>query len=112
MGLLHTVVCYINPLGSMRQFSGPRAPPPTSVLAHVYGMQNLYTGFIRILAAYNIDNAPLYHLAILTYVGTIFLNGSETLIWKTARFYETKYAYLPALIGLVWLVAQRDWYLP
>ncbi|KAK6385951.1 hypothetical protein LTS17_001523 [Exophiala oligosperma] len=111
MGLMHTVVCYVNPLGSMRLFSGPWASPTTSVLAHVYGMQNLYTGSIRIFAAYNIDTPPLYYLAMLTYVGTIFLNATETFIWKTARFEETKFAFLPSSIGLVWLFTQKNWYL-
>ena len=73
-------------------------------------MQNVYTGVIRLLAAYDIENQALYRLAILSFIGGLFLNGSELIIWKTARLYEIKFALGPSAIGLVWLITQREWY--
>jgi hypothetical protein len=73
-------------------------------------MQNVYTGFIRILAAYDIENQALYRLAILSFAGGLFLNGSELMIWKTARLHEIKFALGPSAFGLVWLITQREWY--
>jgi hypothetical protein len=73
-------------------------------------VQNVYTGFIRILAAYDIENQALYRLAILSFAGVLFLNGSELMIWKTARLYEIKFALGPSALGLVGLIIQREWY--
>ncbi|KAJ9501827.1 hypothetical protein H2202_002789 [Exophiala xenobiotica] len=110
LALTHSVVCYTRPLTSMRQYSGPSAPPPSALLSHVYAVQNVYTGFIRILAAYDIENQALYRLAILSFAGVLFLNGSELMIWKTARLHEIKFALGPSALGLVWLITQREWY--
>jgi len=111
LALIHSVVCYATPLSSMRQFSGPRAPPPSPVLAHVYGMHNIYTGAIRLLAAYNIDNRELYLLACLSFAGNLFLNGSELFIWKTSRLYEARFPLVTATVGFCWMVTQSKQYL-
>ncbi|KAK5039614.1 hypothetical protein LTS07_000108 [Exophiala sideris] len=111
LALAHSVVCYTSPLSSMRQFSGPRAPTPSAVLAHVYAMHNFYTGVIRLLAAYNIGNRELYLLACLSFAGNLFLNGSELLIWKTSRMYEARFPLVNATVGFLWMATQMKHYL-
>ncbi|KAI1613242.1 hypothetical protein EDD37DRAFT_626932 [Exophiala viscosa] len=111
LALIHSVVCYMSPLSSMRQFSGPRATPPSPVLAHVYGMHNVYTGAIRLLAVYNINNRELYLLACLSFAGNLFLNGSELLIWRTSRLYEARFPLVTASLGFLWMATQSTQYL-
>ncbi|KAL7628030.1 hypothetical protein AAE478_002226 [Parahypoxylon ruwenzoriense] len=111
-GAIHTVVCYLSsPTVSLKQFSGPGAPPPHQLLSHVYGVKNFYTSFIRLYAAYHITNPQLYDLAIWTFVGVLFLYITEVFVYKTARFREAAFPYVIAGISLVWMVMQRDWYL-
>ncbi|KAH8808825.1 hypothetical protein F5884DRAFT_834338 [Xylogone sp. PMI_703] len=109
--LIHSFVTYLRPLPSMAGFSGPSAPPPTVLLAHVYGTKNLYTALIRAYAAYHISNPQLYSLATWTFIGVLFLYGGEFFIWNTVRLKEGMFPFITAGLGLVWMVLQRDWYL-
>lgn len=95
----------------MKPFSGPEAPPPTKLLAHVYGIKNIYTGLIRAYAAYHIRNPELYSLAMWTFVGVLFLYGGELLVWKTVRLREAIIPFVTAGLGLFWMLQAREWYL-
>ncbi|KAI2617611.1 ergosterol biosynthesis protein-like protein Erg28 [Hypomontagnella submonticulosa] len=109
---IHTVVCYLSsPTASLRQFSGPNAPPPHPLLAHVYGVKNFYTSVIRLYAAYNITDPHLYDLAFWSFVGVLFLYITEVFVYKNARLQEASFPYVLAGSGVVWMVLQRDWYL-
>ncbi|KAK5659849.1 hypothetical protein OQA88_13312 [Cercophora sp. LCS_1] len=109
--IIHTVVCYTAPAKtSMGQFEGPRSPPPSLLLAHVYGVKNFYTSLMRIYAAYYINNRELYTLAIASFAGVMFLNVGEFLIWRTSSFRSAFFPILNSGIGLVWMLSQREWY--
>jgi hypothetical protein len=95
----------------MKAFSGPKAPPPTNLLAHVYGTKNIYTGLIRTYAAYNITNPVVYDLAILTFVGVLFLYGGEHLVYQNAKLREASFPYVLAGGGMLWMLTQRGYYL-
>ena len=95
----------------MKAFSGPEAPPAHALLAHTYGIKNVYTGAIRLFAAYHITNAQVYDLATLTFAGVIALYAGETFVYRTARIREASFAFVTAGTGLVWMLAQRAWYL-
>lgn len=108
---IHTVVCYASPpAASLKQFSGPNRPPPTLLLAHVYGIKNFYTALIRGYAAYNINNRPVYDLALFTFVGVLVLYVGEFAIWKTSAWREVMFPFVLSGSSLVWMLAQRDWY--
>ncbi len=51
-------------------------------------MENSYTALIRAFAAYHMANPQVYHLAIFTFVGVLFLCTSEMFIWRTVRLKE------------------------
>ncbi|KAI1214173.1 ergosterol biosynthesis protein-like protein Erg28 [Annulohypoxylon truncatum] len=109
---IHSVVCYRgNPTASLKAFSGPAAPPPHPLLARTYGLKNFYTSFIRFYAAYHITNPQLYDLAILTFVGVLFLYITEVFVYKTSNLREASLPYVIAGSSLMWMVSQRDWYL-
>ncbi|KAF7346070.1 Heterotrimeric G-protein alpha subunit [Mycena sanguinolenta] len=110
--LIHSAVCYVSPPSTaLAIFSGPNRPTPTSLLAHVYATKNMYTGAIRLYAAYHIANAQLYNLAAFTFVGVLGLNVSEMLLFGTVRMREGLWPFVTAGTGLAWMVLQREWYL-
>ncbi|EED24612.1 conserved hypothetical protein [Talaromyces stipitatus ATCC 10500] len=111
MALVHSVVTYIRPIPALTAFSGPSAPPPNALTAHIYGVKNIYTGLIRLYAAYNIHNRELYTLAILTYAGVLFLYGGELFIWQTTRMREAFSALFIPTTMLYWMLIQKGWYL-
>ena len=105
-------MCYISkPSTALTQFSGPKRPPANGLLARVYGMKNVYSSLIRIYAAYHITNPELYTLATLTFVGVLFLYGTELVVYKTVRMKEATFPFVMAGTALVWMVTYRDWYL-
>jgi hypothetical protein len=111
MAGIHTIFCYLSPpSASLRQFSGPRHPPPTPLLAHVYGVKNIYTSLIRAYAAYQINNQALYDLATFTYVGVLFLFITEMVVWRTVRLREAVFPFVNAGMGLAWTTLAREWY--
>lgn len=102
---------YIHPIAGLKQFSGPAAPPKNALTAHVYGTKNLYTGLIRLYAAYHIGNADVYNLAIYTFVGVLALYGGEYFVWKTAGTREVTFPFVIAGSALVWMLLQKSYYL-
>ncbi|KAI1738156.1 ergosterol biosynthesis protein-like protein Erg28 [Xylaria scruposa] len=112
MAAIHTVACYVkSPTASLAQFSGPAAPPPSGLLARVYGVKNIYTSLIRFYAAYYISNPQIYDLATLTFVGVLFLYAGEVFVFRTSRLKETAFSFALSGSALVWMVSQREWYL-
>jgi hypothetical protein len=104
-------VCYVkDPNTSLVAFSGPARPPPTGLLARVYGVKNIYTSLIRLYTAYAITNGALYDLAAATFAGVLFLYTTELLVYKTVRLREAMFPFVTAGSGLVWMLLQRDWY--
>ncbi|KAF2636077.1 ergosterol biosynthesis protein-like protein Erg28 [Massarina eburnea CBS 473.64] len=112
MAAVHSIVCYLSPPSTaLQQFSGLHHPAPTPLLAHVYGVKNIYTSLIRAYAAYHINVRALYNLATFTYVGVLFLFITELLVWKTTRMQEAVFPLINAGVGLFWTVTARHWYL-
>lgn len=111
MAFIHSIICYTSPpQTSLRQFSGPSHLPHTALLAHVYGIKNVYSAAIRAYAAFHIGNSALYDLAILTYVGVLWLFVSELFVWKTVRGKESVIPFCNAGVGFVWMVLARGFY--
>lgn len=108
--LIHALACYVRPLSSLRPFSGPDAPQPVILLAHVYGIKNIYTSLIRFYAAYNIEDPVLYTLAIWTYVGVFVLYVGELVLWRTVRLREGIIPILTAGLGIIWMLWQKNSY--
>ena len=92
-------------------FSGPRSPPPNTLLAHVYAVKNFYTCLIRLYAVYHLNNQPLYDLAMLTYAGVLWLYVTEFVIWKTSRASDLVIPLTTSGLAIVWMWLQRSWYL-
>lgn len=74
-------------------------------------MKNIYTALIRGFAAYHITNPQVYDLATCTFVGVLFLYGSELVIYRTVRMREAVIPFITAGVGLLWMGLQRSSYL-
>jgi hypothetical protein len=66
-------------------------------------MKNVYTALIRGFAAYHITNPQVYDLATCTFVGVLFLYGSELVIYRTVRMREAIFPFINAGGGLLWM---------
>ncbi|KAK4183136.1 hypothetical protein QBC35DRAFT_508631 [Podospora australis] len=112
MALMHSAVCYLSsPSVALKQFSGPQRPQPTGLSARVYGVKNVYTGLIRVYAAYHVTNPQLYALAQWTFAGVLFLYLTELFVYRTARLKECAFPFVFAGSAMVWTVVQRGFYL-
>ena len=122
--VIHAVVCYLTPpQAALKQFSGRNAPPPHPLLAHTYGVKNIYTGAIRLYAAYTIgveqhfgsshgaQNQALYDLSMLSFVGVLWLYGGERFIYGSCRNVDVMFPFTLAGSGLIWMLMQRSYYL-
>lgn len=109
-GGLHTVATYTRPIQSMVPFQGAKAPQPTALQAHIYGIKNIYTVLIRFYAAYNLQNRELYILAMCSFAGVLFLYSTELLIWQTVRPREAIIPLLTSSVALTWMWTQMDFY--
>lgn len=110
MALTHSAVTYISPGPAQVQFAGPNAPPPNTLTAHIYGIKNLYSGLIRLYAAYNIGNGDLYSLALVSYLGVFGLYGGELWIWRTVRLRETISSLIISGSMIGWMLKARESY--
>ncbi|RAL07019.1 Erg28 family protein [Aspergillus homomorphus CBS 101889] len=109
--LAHALTTYLHPLRSIHAFSGPSAPPKSPLLAHVYGLINLLAASIRLSAAYHIHNAPVYDLAVLSFVFVLALYLSEILVWGTVAVRDGMVPIVASGVGVLWMVGGREWYL-
>ncbi|PFH53062.1 hypothetical protein AMATHDRAFT_79230 [Amanita thiersii Skay4041] len=88
--------------------------PPTAVTAlqaRTFAVWTLTSAMVRFYAAYNINNKPLYDMAMLTYLFAFGHFSSEFLIFRTANFGAGLFG--PALVStttLVWMFKQYDFY--
>ena len=114
--LIHSLVTYTQPASrSLVQFQGADAPPHHPLLAHVYGVKNVYTAAVRLCAAYQCGaaaggNAPLYDLAALTFAGVLWLYVTEWRAYGTVRAREAAVPLVTAGAGLLWMVLARGSY--
>ncbi|KAJ6466482.1 ergosterol biosynthesis protein-like protein Erg28 [Mycena sanguinolenta] len=111
VAISHSAACYISPALGLKTFRGPNRQPPNRLLAHVYALMNVYTTAIRVYTAYHIDNAQLYNLATLSFVGVLSLYVSEMYVYGTVRMREAWIPFATAGTGLAWMLVHRSWYL-
>ncbi|KAF8348825.1 Erg28-like protein [Amanita rubescens] len=83
----------------------------TSLQARTFGTWTLTATIVRAYAAYNINNKPIYDMALLTYLIAFGHFFSEFLIFRTIKFGAGLLG--PAIVStttLIWMIAQYDFY--
>ena len=58
----------------------------TPLAGRCFGTYTMVSAIVRLYAAYNLDVAPVYDMAIWTYVVALVHFGSEMLVYKTMDF--------------------------
>ncbi|KAH7031671.1 uncharacterized protein B0I36DRAFT_324401 [Microdochium trichocladiopsis] len=83
----------------------------TPLAARLFGTYTLISAIVRIYASYNLHLAPIYNIALWTYIVAALHFGSEWAVFKTTHF--GKPLFFPAFfasIGITWMVTQRGFY--
>lgn len=112
LGLVHAITCYIlPPAQTTAMYRGPNAPPPNTLLPHVYGLKNTYTTLIRVYAAYNIEDPRLYNLALCTFVGVLIHFSSEIWWYQNSRIQELGFSLGMCGVLVVWMIVYRGNYI-
>lgn len=95
----------------MKLFSGPSSPKERSLLARTYGLKNVHTGLIRLVAAYNLHIGAVYYLAMCTFVGVVVFTVAEMTFYQTVRPAQASFGLFTATTAFIWMFLQRDFYI-
>ncbi|KAI1076828.1 transmembrane domain-containing protein [Whalleya microplaca] len=83
----------------------------TPLAARLFGTYTLISAIVRIYASYHLAVAPVYHLALWTYVVALLHFGSEFAVYKTARLgAPVLFPFFFASVGIAWMVSQYGFY--
>ena len=90
----------------------PKAADQLSPLAgRLFGTWTLITSIVRFYAAYNLHLAPMYNIALWTYVVALGHFGSELFVFKTMSFGPPQlFPFTFASVAIVWMTLVRDYY--
>ncbi|KAF8625566.1 hypothetical protein AX15_005329 [Amanita polypyramis BW_CC] len=83
----------------------------TPLQARTFGIWTLTSAVVRAYAAYNINNKPIYDMAMLTYLIAFGHFFSELLVFRTANLGAGLLG--PVVVStstLIWMFAQYDYY--
>lgn len=83
----------------------------TPLAARLFGTYTLISAIVRIYASYHLDLAPIYNIAMWTYIVAAVHFGTECFIYKTAPM--NKPVLLPfffASTGIAWMASQYSFY--
>ena len=83
----------------------------TPLAARLQGTYTVVSAMVRLYAAYHLRLAPVYQMALWTYVVALAHFASELLVYRTARPAAPVFMpFLFASTGIVWMLAQYDFY--
>ncbi|KAL8938392.1 MAG: hypothetical protein Q9211_003222 [Gyalolechia sp. 1 TL-2023] len=106
----NSVQTYLTTSYTRRVYSAPDTTV-TPLHARTFGVYTALAAIIRLYAAYNINDASMYQLAVWTYVVALGHFYSEWLVFRTARFGGGLVGPLViSMTSLVWMVLQWSSY--
>ena len=83
----------------------------TPLAARLFGAYTWLAGLIRVYAAYQVENAGMYQLALLAHVVAAVHFTSEMLVYKTVRFSGPQaFPFAAAYGGTIWMLLQYKHY--
>ncbi|KAI0017237.1 transmembrane domain-containing protein [Xylariomycetidae sp. FL0641] len=99
------------PVSSTNTKEGRSQDQVTPLAARLFGTYTLISAIVRIYASYNLHLAPLYNIAIWTYVVALFHFASEWAVFRTAKLGPPVFfPFFFASVGIVWMVTQYNFY--
>ncbi|KAF4633487.1 hypothetical protein G7Y89_g4631 [Cudoniella acicularis] len=107
----NTFICFFDQTIVRQLYQGPNASQVTGLSARTFGGWTILSGFVRLYAAYNITNPPVYALAFWAYFAIVTHWTSELVIFRTTKFGVPTYINIAIDIGgLVWMFSQWNAY--
>ncbi|RYC60921.1 hypothetical protein CHU98_g5295 [Xylaria longipes] len=83
----------------------------TPLAARLFGTYTFISAIVRLYASYNLHLAPVYNIAIWTYVVALFHFGSEWAVFRSAYLGPpVLFPFFFATIGIFWMVSQYSFY--
>ncbi|KAI1326105.1 transmembrane domain-containing protein [Xylariaceae sp. FL0255] len=83
----------------------------TPLAARLFGTYTLISAIVRIYASYNLHLAPVYNIALWTYVVALFHFGSEWAVYRSAYLGPPiLFPFFFASVGITWMLSQYSFY--
>ncbi|RYO98065.1 hypothetical protein DL765_010958 [Monosporascus sp. GIB2] len=83
----------------------------TPLAARLFGTYTLISAVVRIYASYHLHLAPVYQMALWTYVVALAHFASEFFVYKTTKFgTPVALPFFFATVGVTWMVSQYGFY--
>ncbi|KAI0975038.1 hypothetical protein F4678DRAFT_360049 [Xylaria arbuscula] len=83
----------------------------TPLAARLFGTYTFLAAIVRIYASYNLHIAPIYNIAVWTYVVALFHFGSEWAVYRTAYLGPPiLFPFFFATVGITWMLSQYNFY--
>ncbi|KAJ2966360.1 hypothetical protein NUW58_g10679 [Xylaria curta] len=83
----------------------------TPLAARLFGTYTFISAIVRIYASYNLHLAPVYNIAIWTYIVALFHFSSEWAVFRTAYLGPPiLFPFFFATVGIIWMTSQYSFY--
>lgn len=90
-----------------------KGPQVTNLGARTFGTWTCVASLVRLYAAYNVNNKPVYELAQFTFLIAALHFGSEWLVFKTCQMGKGLLGpVIVSTVSLIWMYKQKLYYLP
>ncbi|KAH9908324.1 transmembrane domain-containing protein [Xylariomycetidae sp. FL2044] len=99
------------PAGSQTTKEGRTQDQCTPLAARLFGTYTLISAIVRIYASYHLDLAPVYNIALWTYIVALVHFASEWAVFKTAYLGPpVLFPFFFATVGIAWMASQYSFY--
>ncbi|KAI0388610.1 transmembrane domain-containing protein [Xylariaceae sp. FL0594] len=99
------------PASSANAKGGRTTDQVTPLAARLFGTYTFITAVVRLYASYNLHLAPVYHMALWTYIVALSHFGSEWAVYRTAYISPPiLFPFFFASVGIIWMVSQYSFY--
>ncbi|KAI1824560.1 transmembrane domain-containing protein [Xylaria intraflava] len=101
----------LTPASGLNTKDGRTTDQVTPLAARLFATYTFISAIVRIYASYNLHLAPIYNIALWTYVVALFHFGSEWAVFRSAYLGPPiLFPFFFASVGIVWMVSQYDFY--
>jgi len=99
------------PASSTNIKGGRTADQVTPLAARLFGTYTFISAIVRIYASYNLHLAPVYNIALWTYIVALFHFGTEWAVYRTAYIGPPiLFPFFFASVGILWMTSQYNFY--
>ncbi|KAI0520707.1 hypothetical protein F5B22DRAFT_48149 [Xylaria bambusicola] len=101
----------VTPASTTNTKDGRTTDQVTPLAARLFGTYTFLAAVVRIYASYNLHLAPVYQMAIWTYVVALFHFASEWAVYRSAYLGPPiLFPFFFATVGITWMVSQYGFY--